>query len=81
MGSATRVIKNTGFLFVRMGITVFVSLYSTRLILEALGESDFGIYNVVAGIVTFMGFLNATLSSATQRFLTYNLGLGNSAAK
>lgn len=76
MGSATRVIKNTGFLFVRMGITVFVSLYSTRLILQALGESDFGIYNVVGGAIGMLGFLNYTMANATQRFMSYAEGEG-----
>lgn len=61
-----------------MLFTSFISLYTARLVLENLGIEDFGIYNVVGGVVTFMGFLNATLSSATQRFLTYNIGLNDS---
>ena len=73
-----RIAKNTAYLYIRLLFTAFISLYSARLILKNLGVEDFGIYNVVAGIVTFMGFLNATLSSATQRFLTYNLGLNDS---
>lgn len=73
-----RIAKNTAYLYIRLLFTAFISLYSARLILKNLGVEDFGIYNVVAGIVTFMGFLNTTLSSATQRFLTYNLGLNDS---
>lgn len=73
-----RIAKNTAYLYIRMLFTAFLSLYTARLILKNLGVEDFGIYNVVGGIVTFMGFLNATLSSATQRFLTYNLGLNDS---
>ena len=73
-----RIAKNTAYLYIRLLFTAFISLYSARLILKNLGVEDFGIYNVVAGIVTFMGFLNAALSSATQRFLTYNLGLNDS---
>lgn len=73
-----RIVKNTAYLYIRLLFTAFISLYTARLILKNLGVEDFGIYNVVAGIVTFMGFLNATLSSATQRFLTYNLGLNDS---
>lgn len=61
-----------------MLFTGLISLYTARVVLKFLGVEDFGIYNVVGGIVTFMGFLNATLSSATQRFLTYNLGLNDS---
>lgn len=76
MGSASRVIKNTGYLFVRMGITVFISLYSTRLILKALGASDFGIYNVVGGAIGMLGFLNYTMANATQRFMSYAEGEG-----
>ena len=75
--NSKRIVKNTAYLYLRMLFTAFISLYSARLILQNLGVEDFGIYNVVGGIVTFMGFLNATLSSATQRFLTYYLGLND----
>jgi O-antigen/teichoic acid export membrane protein len=59
-----------------MGITMFVSLYSTRLILASLGASDFGIYNVVGGAIALLGFLNSTLANATQRFMSYAEGSG-----
>lgn len=49
MSTANRVIKNTGYLYAKMGITMFVSLYTTRLILNSLGASDFGIFNIVGG--------------------------------
>ena len=77
MSTASRVIKNTGFLYAKMGITVFISLYSTRLILASLGASDFGIYSVVGGAIAMMGFLNSTMANATQRFMSYSLGEGN----
>lgn len=48
---ANRIIKNTGWLYAKMAITMFVSLYTTRLILNGLGASDFGIYNIVGGAV------------------------------
>ena len=73
-----RIVKNTAYLYLRMLFTSFLSLYAARLILQNLGVEDFGIYNVVGGVVTFMGFLTATMSSATQRFLTYHLGTGDS---
>lgn len=76
MSTFSRVIKNTGFLYIRMGITVFVSLYSTRLVLASLGEVDFGIFNVIGGSIAMMGFLNSTLASATQRFMSYAEGRG-----
>ncbi len=77
MSTASRVIKNTVFLYIKMGITVFISLYSTRLILAALGVSDFGIYNVVGGAIAMLGFLNSTMANATQRFMSYSLGEGD----
>lgn len=76
MSTASRVIKNTGFLYAKMGITVFVSLYTTRLILASLGASDFGIFNVVGGAIGMLGFLNSTLANATQRFMSYAEGEG-----
>ena len=75
--AAHRVIKNTGFLYVRMGITMFISLYSTRLILSALGASDFGIFNVVGGSIAMFGFLNDAMTNATQRFMSFAQGEGN----
>jgi O-antigen/teichoic acid export membrane protein len=61
-----------------MAITVGISLYSTRLILNALGVSDFGLYTLVAGAIAVFGFLNASMSAATQRFISYAQGAGNS---
>ena len=58
-------------------MTVFISLYSTRLILASLGVSDFGIYNVVGGAIAMMGFLNSTMANATQRFMSFSLGEGD----
>lgn len=69
--------KNTLFLYVRMVIVLVVSLFTTRVILNALGATDFGIYNVVGGIVTIMSFLNGALSGSTSRFLTFTLGKGD----
>lgn len=77
MSTSGQIIKNTGFLYAKMGITVFISLYTTRLILNALGAEDFGIYGVVGGAITMLGFLNGAMASATQRFMSYNEGNGN----
>ena len=60
-----------------MGITVFISLYTTRLVLNALGASDFGIFGVVGGVITMLGFLNGAMSSATQRYMSYSQGEGD----
>ena len=59
-----------------MGITIFISLYTTRLILASLGASDFGIFNIVGGAIGMLGFLNSTLANATQRFMSYSEGEG-----
>lgn len=77
MSTSSHIIKNTGFLYMKMGITVFISLYTTRLILNALGASDFGIYGVVGGAITMLGFLNSAMAGATQRFMSYSEGEGD----
>lgn len=72
-----RIAKNTLLLYVRMLFLMAVSLYTSRVVLQALGVEDFGIYNVVGGIVAMFGFLNAAMSSSTQRYLTFELGRGD----
>lgn len=69
-----RMAKNAGLLYIRMLLTMTVTLYTSRVILQTLGVDDFGIYSVVAGFVTMLGFLNSAMSSATQRFLSFELG-------
>lgn len=60
-----------------MLLVMGVTLYSSRIILQALGISDYGIYNVVGGIVTMFGFINGAMSSATQRYISYDIGKGD----
>lgn len=69
-----RIAKNTLFLYFRMIIIMAVSFYTVRVVLDTLGVTDFGLYNLVASFVTIMMFLNATLTSGTQRFLTFEIG-------
>ena len=69
-----RIAKNTLFLYIRMGISMLVSLYTSRVVLQVLGIEDYGIYGVVGGVVSMFSFLNASMSGATARFLTYELG-------
>lgn len=69
-----RIAKNTLFLYVRMFVTLGVSLFTVRIVLQTLGVEDYGIYNVVAGFVTSFSFIANTTSSAIQRFLSYCLG-------
>lgn len=64
-------------LYIRMFISVIVSLYTSRVVLQTLGVEDYGIYGVVGGIVAMMGFINASMSGATSRFLTFELGRGD----
>lgn len=64
-------------LYFRMFIGMAVSLYTSRVILDVLGVEDFGVYNVVAGIVSLFSFLNASMSGATSRFITFELGKGS----
>ena len=64
-------------LYIRMILIMMISLYTSRIALEALGITDFGILNLVGGIVTLLSFLNASMVSTIQRFLTYELGRGD----
>lgn len=72
-----RIAKNTMLLYVRMMFMMIVSLYTSRLVLQILGVEDYGIYNVVGGVVSLMAFLNSSLNTATQRFLNYEMGRKN----
>ena len=60
-----------------MLITLFVGLYTSRVVLATLGISDYGLYSVVAGVIGMFGFLTGMLSAGTQRFITYEIGTGN----
>ena len=72
-----RIAKNTLILYVRTLFTMLVSLYTSRVILNTLGVSDFGIINVVGGVISIMGFLSNSLSAASSRYITYDLGKGD----
>ena len=72
-----RIAQNTMFLYARMIVVMVVSLYTSRVILNTLGATDYGLCNVVGGLVTIVGFLNSALAGSTSRFLTFSLGEGN----
>ena len=72
-----RIAKNTMVLYIRMLLLMAISLYTSRVVLTSLGVENFGIYNVVGGVVTCLGFLNGTLSTASSRYITVALGKGN----
>lgn len=69
--------KNTMFLYFRMLVTMVISLYTSRVVLQVLGVDDYGIYQAVGGIVGFLSLINGSLSTGTSRFMTYGLGEGN----
>lgn len=68
------ILKNTIVLYLRQILTLFVSLYTVRVVLDVLGVQDYGIYSVVGGVVSFFSFLKGAMSSATQRFFSFALG-------
>lgn len=69
-----RIAKNTLLLYIRMFIMLIVGLYTSRVVLNILGVIDYGIYNIIGGVVVLFSFLNNALISATQRFLNFYLG-------
>lgn len=76
-GRTKRIAKNTMILYVQMLLGLLVGLYTSRVILNVLGVEDFGIYNVVGGVVVMFSVLNNSMSSSTSRFLTFELGRKN----
>src|ERR1700753_1467505 len=72
--SSSLVAKNTGILYARMVITVGVSLFTTRIFLNALGSVDYGIFNLLAGVIAMLSFLNTAMAASTQRYLSFYQG-------
>ena len=72
-----RIAKNTLLLYVRMLFGMLVSLYTSRVILQTLGVENYGVYNVVGGVISMFTFLNGAMSSATSRYITFEIGKGN----
>lgn len=72
-----RIARNTMLLYVRMLLLMGVQLYTSRVVLAALGVVDFGIYNIVGGVVALFAFLNSSMTVSTQRYLSYHLGRGD----
>lgn len=73
----TRIAKNTLYLYGRMLLSMVITLYTSRVVLNALGASDYGIYNVVTGFVVTFGFLNSAMHASVQRFLTVEMKAKN----
>lgn len=74
-----RIAKNTLLLYFRMLLMIAINLYTSRVILHVLGVEDFGINNIVGGIITMLGFLTNSLAGASSRYITYDLGIGDMA--
>lgn len=72
--SNKRIAKNTIFLYFRLAIVMIVNLYATRVVLDVLGVSDYGVYNVVCGFVAMFSFLNTSMANGIQRFYNFELG-------
>lgn len=69
-----RIAKNTLFLYLRMFLMMAISLFTSRIVLSTLGVSDYGIYNVVGGVVAMFGLLSGSITNSITRFLTFELG-------
>lgn len=69
-----RIAKNTIALYIRMLVIMAINFYMARVVLDVLGVTDYGIYNLVGTIVVIFSFLKSSLSEATQRFLNYEMG-------
>ena len=72
-----RIAKNTLLLYVRMILIMIISLFTSRVNLQSLGVEDFGIYNVVGGVVAMFSVISGTLATAISRFITFELGRNN----
>ena len=77
MSENRQIVKNTVMLYIRMAVNTLISLYTLRVVLRVLGAEDYGIYSVVSSLLTVFSVLNASMASATSRFLTFELGRGN----
>ena len=77
MSNSRLIFKNTIFLYFRQILVLFVALFTTRIVINSLGIEDYGLYNLIAGVVTMLNIITSSMTSATQRFLSMSLGKGN----
>lgn len=75
--ASRRIAGNTAFLYIRMIVYMAVNLYTVRVLWRVLGVDDYGIYNVVGGIVLMFAFLNNAMVASSQRYISFGLGLGD----
>ena len=69
-----RIAKNTLYMYIRMFITMLIGLYTSRVVLASLGFDDYGLYNVIGGIIAMFGFINTAMTNTTSRYITFYLG-------
>lgn len=77
VSSNKTILKNTIFLYIRMFVTMLVSLFTVRIVLKTLGVVDYGVYNVIGGVVTSIAFVSSVLANASQRFFSVEIGKGD----
>lgn len=75
--NSTRIAKNTFFLYLRSFFILLISLYTSRVVLKVLGVEDYGIYNVVGGVIGMLSFLNSSMAATYQRYFNYEMGKKN----
>jgi len=75
MGGSRKIVKNTGFLYLRMVVMMGITLFTSRVLLKTLGVNDYGLFSVIVGIVGMLASLRGSFSSSIQRFLNYEMGL------
>lgn len=78
MNGINRIILNTIILYLKILVCMFVSLYTVPLVLHSLGTADYGLYNLIAGVIVMLSFLNAAMAVSTQRYLSVTIGTGDS---
>ena len=76
MNDNKRIMVNTGVIYIKLLVSALIGLYTSRLILQALGADDYGLYAVVGGIVSFMNIIGTTMITATNRFIAVEIGKG-----
>lgn len=76
--TSIRIIKNTGYLYLRIGVSMVLSLWATRLIFNSLGVADYGLYNIIGGAIGMLGFMNLSMAKAVQRYMSFYHGRGDS---
>lgn len=77
MANTSRVFSNTIYLYIKMVLSIAVNIFTTSILLRALGETDYGIYSVVGGAISMMGFISGSMSGMVQRYLNVTEGTGD----